>query len=1592
LALAASRFALCALLLSPLILTASAAPATMLIPANGPWKYLDAGNIAPTSTTTPIDNTDWRHPDFTSLWPSGNAELGYGDGGETTTVHYVTDGSGNKNITTYFRHTFTVADPTLYETLNLSLLYDDGAVIYLNGTEIYRIGMPSGDITPTTFANVTIGDAAETTWTGPISLPNTLIAGNNVLAVEIHQVSPTSSDISFNLELLGIEPVIPPNGSVTLLTPADNIAISTPNPTFSANLTDDDGLVSATLELTDYTELTLEGTTDIDDAQITDGITANTGSALSINVDAETPELKEARALIRINGLSAIPQNATILSATLELAVNDAGSAMTAALVTTPWSEDTVSWSSAPAYDSNNTLPANGTTIGINTIDITPWVQNWVTAPGYNYGLILLPTGTDGVDFPSSETTSGPTLHVQYVTSAITQTIDLTDGGNTTHPTSTTVSFDNLTLTDGSIYSWTIYATDTLGNTTYPATPRTLTYDTQYPHIPTLTEPADATTDTSLTPTLTAEVADPSTSDTLTVTFYGRPTIGSSQPPFSIIALPDSQKYVASSDPAINKLWTDQTTWISQNASSLNIQFVTHEGDIVDDVNNTTHWSRAEAGIATLDAAGIPYGIAPGNHDVSGGTYDDASVFNSHFPYSGYTSRPWYLDNYPSTGNEHSAQIFSVGPYNFLAVHLKIWPKSDAINWARDLFNAYPNHIGLLTTHGYLGLSAERNVHVVGDTTYIWSDLITQTPNVQLVFCGHVHGEARRTDFTSNRAVHQMLADYQTLPDGGHGYLRILQFIPNENRIQVYTYSPTHLEYQHDADSEFSLPIPLHPYTTIGTSTVATSANTPVTVSVTWPNLTIGTQYEWFVAVTDSTDRQTLSPTYTFTTTANDLTPPILSSIQIIPTDTSATIIWTTDEPASSSVTCNSTTVSDPTLTTSHSITLTDLTHNTTYGITITSADANLNSASLPDTFTTLALNSPPTATDFSITTDEDTTATIQLLGTDIDPNPLTYDIVTPPSLGTLSNLNPNSGSLTYTPNLNANGDDFFTYSVSDGLATTTATVSLTITAVNDAPTTPTDLTPTPGLGTITLNWSASTDPDPDPITYYVYRTTPPNPYPDYPVGIVTSPTFTDTPPTTDTHTYIVRAIDPENAYADSIEVSATPTPSNPNAYVTANPTITTGVLTGDYTALAALDGTTQILTEGVTGNTRSLLAEYTLQTPADPTTLTSAELVLAASPTSSWDDNYSIQLWTGSDWSTATAHDDVLTILQANNGQLHIRITDTAAIKRENADSLAIDVLYVACTVPASPDANQPPVIATFSATPSGNTITLSATASDPDSNDSVSTVIFQIVDSLGSVQSAQYVGSDDTLMTTFTALADGIYSCVALAVDTTGAATASTPLTVTIGDVPNTPPAITLTSPTDNSTHTVNSPVPLTATASDPDGSVTSVEFFANGGSVGPVESDGSSTFTTTWTPSTDGTYSITATATDNLGATTTTPLIAVTIEAAPPPPTTPTVAFSNPHPIEKGKNTSAEITVQVLNANTTPAASATVNATCYINGTTLLTASSGITDTSGILTLTSTPVKTSDVSTFTLTIDSITIDSTTFNINLTSDPIAP
>jgi len=159
------------------------------------WKYHNLGQNL---------GTAWRASDYDdSAWPSGPGPLGNGDGNVDATLIDIGP-STNRHSTIYFRTSVVVEDPSTYEGVEIQLRRDDGAVVYLNGTEVWRSNMPAGTILYSTFSGGNTG--SETTYFTQTIPATALLPGANVIAVEVHQDDAGSSDLHFDLALVGIPP------------------------------------------------------------------------------------------------------------------------------------------------------------------------------------------------------------------------------------------------------------------------------------------------------------------------------------------------------------------------------------------------------------------------------------------------------------------------------------------------------------------------------------------------------------------------------------------------------------------------------------------------------------------------------------------------------------------------------------------------------------------------------------------------------------------------------------------------------------------------------------------------------------------------------------------------------------------------------------------------------------------------------------------------------------------------------------------------------------------------------------------------------------------------------------------------------------------------------------------------------------------------------------------------------------------------------------------------------------------------------------------------------------------------------------------
>ncbi len=232
-----------------------------------------------------------------------------------------------------------------------------------------------------------------------------------------------------------------------------------------------------------------------------------------------------------------------------------------------------------------------------------------------------------------------------------------------------------------------------------------------------------------------------------------------------------------------------------------NIQYLIHTGDIVDDYDQPYQWANADKEYQRLDDADLPYGVLAGNHDVGSGL-SDYSQFSQFFGQARYASNPWYGESFQD--NRGHYDLISAGGIDFVMLYMGWDPQVDAIAWMNDVLARYPERVAVINLHEFMLTTGG-----LGPVPQqILDEVVATNPNVRMVTSGHYHDAFTRVDqFDDNgdgvpdRDVYSMLFDYQGLPEGGLGFLRLLQFDNESQSMRVRTYSPSLGVYNSDDPS-----------------------------------------------------------------------------------------------------------------------------------------------------------------------------------------------------------------------------------------------------------------------------------------------------------------------------------------------------------------------------------------------------------------------------------------------------------------------------------------------------------------------------------------------------------------------------------------------------------------------------------------------------------------------------------------------------------------------------------------------------------------------------------------------------------------------
>jgi 3',5'-cyclic AMP phosphodiesterase CpdA len=298
---------------------------------------------------------------------------------------------------------------------------------------------------------------------------------------------------------------------------------------------------------------------------------------------------------------------------------------------------------------------------------------------------------------------------------------------------------------------------------------------------------------------------------------------------FSVAVLPDTQNY----SERYPDTYKAQTAWIVENKADRNIACVLHLGDITNH-NRPEEWVNAQAAMRQLDGK-VPYALVPGNHDYSenGGCRDRTTRLNEYFSVGQFQGNGNFGGAYDKEPDrmENTYHLFSAEGRDFLVLALEFGPRKDVVRWANEIAAQHKDRAAILITHAYMyyderydwqkyGTKQTWNPHNypvaratgddVCDGEELWNGLISRHENFILTLNGHVLGDGLGRTVTATpagRDVPQILVNYQMRPEGGDGWMRLLEFQPDGKTVEVWDYSPTRNQRNEGPENRFTLQI-----------------------------------------------------------------------------------------------------------------------------------------------------------------------------------------------------------------------------------------------------------------------------------------------------------------------------------------------------------------------------------------------------------------------------------------------------------------------------------------------------------------------------------------------------------------------------------------------------------------------------------------------------------------------------------------------------------------------------------------------------------------------------------------------------------------
>ncbi len=279
-------------------------------------------------------------------------------------------------------------------------------------------------------------------------------------------------------------------------------------------------------------------------------------------------------------------------------------------------------------------------------------------------------------------------------------------------------------------------------------------------------------------------------------------TLSPNTAPFRVALLPDTSAYAAETEGGSTAMLAAQTRWIADSAAPLGIRLVLHSGNVTRD-NTPTEWQRVQTQFGSLPDL-MPCTLALGERDGLSGPIGQTDPFNAFFPVNQLRQTPGFGGVFESNRAENIYFYFTGGGIDWLVLALEFGPRDAVVAWANRIVAAHPQRKVIVLTHAQVaGDDLWHGTSVAHSETpaefgrrnngmELWHKLLRRHPNIALVLSGSADdGSGQRVDEGDyGNAVVQISTDFSSQLNGGNGYLRLLQFVPDEDKLVVSAYSP----------------------------------------------------------------------------------------------------------------------------------------------------------------------------------------------------------------------------------------------------------------------------------------------------------------------------------------------------------------------------------------------------------------------------------------------------------------------------------------------------------------------------------------------------------------------------------------------------------------------------------------------------------------------------------------------------------------------------------------------------------------------------------------------------------------------------------